>query len=138
MPELRATVAEARQAGGPVPVPLPWAPGEACTLPSEEQPLREAEFHALFATALRRVERPEPTLLQLTLDGDGEVVASTRDLTGREAWCCSFFDFRLIATAGGLRLDVRVPEARIAVLDGLARQAEAARSAAEPGSGVMA
>ncbi|MFI6744088.1 hypothetical protein ACIBI9_65455 [Nonomuraea sp. NPDC050451] len=33
----------------------------ACTLPTAEQPLREAEFDALFAEAVRQIERPERT-----------------------------------------------------------------------------
>jgi hypothetical protein len=98
-----------------------WAPVEACTLPTEEQPLREAEFDALFATALRKVERPEPERLRLTFDGNAEV----EELIARESSCCSFFGFQLTATEDGLVLDVRVPAARVAVLDGLARRAAA-------------
>jgi hypothetical protein len=98
-----------------------WAPVDACTLPTEEQPLREAEFDALFATALRGVERPEPDRLRLTFDGDAEIA----DLIARESSCCSFFDFELTATDEGVVLDVRVPAARVAVLDGIARRAVA-------------
>ncbi len=96
-----------------------WAPGDACTLPTEEQPLREAEFDTLLATALRGVERPEPELLRLTFDGDAEI----EDLIARESSCCSFFDFRLTETADGQVLDVRVPATRVTVLDGIARRA---------------
>jgi hypothetical protein len=98
-----------------------WAPVDACTLPTPEQPLREAEFDALFATALRRIERPEPERLRLTFDADAEV----EDLVARESSCCSFFDFELASTSDGQVLDVRVPSARVAVLDGLARRAAA-------------
>jgi hypothetical protein len=101
-----------------------WAPVDSCTLPTEERPLREAEFGALFATALSRVERPAPQHLRLTFDGN----ASIEDLVARESSCCSFFDFEITATADGSVLDVRVPVARVAVLDGLARQAEGARA----------
>nr|WP_255413923.1 thioredoxin domain-containing protein [Pseudonocardia sp. MH-G8] len=132
--ELLGTAVEDRPADESVPVPLAWAPVDACTLPTTEQPLREAEFDALFAAALRSMERPEPELLRLILDGDSEVETVVRDLTVRESSCCSFFDFQLIAGDGGLMLDVRVPEARIEVLDGLARRAEAARSGAGTGS----
>lgn len=107
-----------------------WAPVDACTLPTEEQPLREAEFDALFATALSRVERPAPERLQLIFDGDTVVTSAVRDLVARESSCCSFFDFRLTA-ADNIVLDVRVPAARIAVLDGLARRAEDARASRE-------
>lgn len=110
-----------------------WAPGDACTLPTAQQPLREAEFAALFATALRGVERPSPTWLRLELDPRVEVEAWTRDLLLRESACCSFFDFRLTPADGDLTLEVRVPAARVGVLDGLARQAGTARSAAQTG-----
>jgi hypothetical protein len=98
-----------------------WAPVDACRLPTAEQPLREAEFDTLFATALRGVERPEPDRLRLTFDGDAEV----EELIARESSCCSFFDFELTRTSDGQVLDVRVPAARVAVLDGLARRATA-------------
>jgi hypothetical protein len=98
-----------------------WAPVDACTLPTEEQPLREAEFDTLFATALRGVERPERGRLRLTFDEGTEI----EDLIARESSCCSFFDFELTATEEGVVLDVRVPAARVAVLDGIARRAVA-------------
>lgn len=92
----------------------------ACTLPTVEQPLRAAEFESLFADAVRGVERPEPTLLRLVLDGADEVEAAVRDLAARESACCSFFAFGLGRGADGLTLDIRVPAAQVAVLDGLA------------------
>jgi hypothetical protein len=105
-----------------------WAPVDACTLPTADQPLREAEFDTLFAMALRGVQRPAPTWLRLDLDAGAEVEATTRDLTARESSCCLFFDFQLTPAVDRLVLDVRVPEARVDVLDGLARRAEAARA----------
>jgi hypothetical protein len=108
-----------------------WAAVDACTLPTEEQPLREAEFDTLFATALSRVERPAPGRLRLILDGGAVTTSAVRDLVARESSCCSFFDFRLTAAADDLVLDVQVPAARIAVLDGLARRAEGARAPKE-------
>ncbi|HEX2299023.1 MAG TPA: thioredoxin domain-containing protein, partial [Pseudonocardiaceae bacterium] len=134
--ELLAPVVRDRAAAGPVAVPVAWAPVDACTLPTAEQPLRVAEFESLFATALRTVERLAPTWLRLHLDAGAGVEARTRDLTARESSCCSFFDFQLTTAEGGLTVDVRVPEARIEVLDGLARLAEAAGAAA--GSGAIA
>jgi thioredoxin len=133
--ELLAPVVQDRAAAGPVAVPVAWAPVDACTLPTAEQPLREAEFEELFATALRAVERPAPTWLRLNLDAGTEVEARTRDLTARESSCCSFFDFQLTTANDALTLDVRVPEARAEVLDGLARQAETARAGTGSGSG---
>jgi hypothetical protein len=122
----------------PGPVAPAWAPLDGCTLPTAEQPLREAEFDALFATALRSVERPATTWLRLNLDAGAAVETRARDLTARESSCCSFFDFRLTAADGGLTLDVRVPQARTEVLDGLARRAEAARAAGRTGPGAIA
>jgi hypothetical protein len=101
-----------------------WAPVDACTLPTAEQPLREAEFDALFATALVGVARPEPERLRLTFDRGAEI----EDLVARESACCSFFAFEITRTKDGPVLDVRVPVARVAVLDGLARRAAAARA----------
>ena len=103
-----------------------WVAVDACTLPTEDQPLREAEFDALFATALKEVERPGPERLRLVLDSTTVTAAAVRDLVARESSCCSFFDFRLTAT-DDLALDVQVPAARVAVLNGLARRAEGAR-----------
>lgn len=127
---LIATVAEAQPGDEPVPQ---WAPGEACTLPTAQHPLREAEFAALFANALHSVQRPSPTWLRLEFDPRSEVETTTRDLTARESACCAFFDFQLTTTDGALTLDVRVPDARIDVLDGLTRQARTALAAAQIG-----
>jgi hypothetical protein len=111
-----------------------WAPAAACRLPTAERPLREAEFDRLFAAALCGVERPARTWLRLLLaTGDGAagdgVEATAQDLIARESSCCSFFDFRLTSAGHRLVLDVRVPAERVEVLDGLARRAEAARTA---------
>ncbi|WP_405143022.1 hypothetical protein OG589_36850 [Sphaerisporangium sp. NBC_01403] len=92
----------------------------ACTLPTAEQPLRIAEFDGLFASALRRVERPSPTCLRLHLDGAAEVERIARDLAARESTCCSFFGFTFTRDGEGLVLDVEVPPAQAVVLDGLA------------------
>jgi hypothetical protein len=105
-----------------------WVAVDACTLPTEEQPLREAEFDALFATALKRVVRPAPERLRLILDSGAVTASAVRDLVARESSCCSFFDFRLTAATDDLVLDVQVPAARVAVLNGLARRAEGARA----------
>lgn len=44
----------------------PWAP-HACTLPTEERPLRVAEFDALFAEAVKNVRRIDATFVSLDL-----------------------------------------------------------------------
>jgi hypothetical protein len=96
---------------------------EACTLPTEQRPVRLAEFDELFATALRGQSRLSPTRLRWRLDPAAERVA--RDLTRRESACCSFFTFTFAPEGGTLRLDVEVPEAYAGVLDALADRAAA-------------
>ena len=94
-----------------------WAP-EACTLPTVEQPLRVAEFDALFAEHLQSVTRIDATTLDLTLAAEAE--ATTADLTAWETECCSFFRFELTPTDDDrLRLRIAVPPAHTAVLDAL-------------------
>ncbi|MEU7792841.1 hypothetical protein AB0B11_05325 [Micromonospora tulbaghiae] len=102
-----------------------WVP-DTCTLPTAERPLRLAEFDTLFRDALRGVDRPAARHLRLHLDDVAEPAA--RDLIARESACCSFFTFDLARPDGGtLRLDIRVPGARVVVLDALALRATAAR-----------
>lgn len=100
---------------------------EACTLPTAEQPLRVAEFDALFAAAVRPAERVSPTALRLHLpagEGTGSAVA---ELVARETACCSFFSFDLSTAGSRTQLEVRVPASRTAVLDAMHQRAEAAR-----------
>ena len=99
---------------------------EACTLPTADQPLRRAEFDALFATALRAFDRTEPTRLRLTLGGGPDLEAGVRDLTARESECCSFFGFAVTSRGHDLLdLEVTVPGNQIEVLDAMtARAAE--------------
>jgi hypothetical protein len=112
---------------------MTWAPSE-CTLPTAERPLRVAEFHQLFATALRALARLGPMHLRLTLDGAVQVEATVRDLIARENACCSFFAFTLTRTADQqLQLDIQVPENRTDVLDGIAARAATASHLAGSG-----
>lgn len=111
-----------------------WVP-QACTLPTQEQPLRVAEFDALFAASLTGVQRPEPTRARLLLAADAEPEA--RDLAARETGCCSFFtvsfdqaDAAAGTGSGVVSMDVGVPAAQVAVLDALVARAEAARDGA--------
>ncbi|ALG15081.1 hypothetical protein [Kibdelosporangium phytohabitans] len=97
-----------------------WVP-EACTLPTAEQPLREAEFDDLFAAAVRGIERPEPSLLRLELAPTADVAETVAGLVVRETACCSFFQFTLTATAG--RLALEVASAPVEVLTALAARA---------------
>ncbi|MFI6866213.1 hypothetical protein [Nocardia sp. NPDC050406] len=112
----------------PVPSQLdlsPWVSVDACTLPTAQQPLRLAEFHDLFATALRDIDRRSATHLRLTVDPAAETTA--RDLAARESSCCSFFSFTFTPAPDGLHMDVVVPPERSDVLDGLTAQATEAR-----------
>jgi hypothetical protein len=103
---------------------MTWVP-DACTLLTEEVPLRVAEFNALFASTLRRVERPAPGLLRLTLEASAETIA--QDLVARESACCAFFDFTIKPDGDGrLRLDVAVPAGHEPILDALAHRAATA------------
>jgi DNA-binding transcriptional MerR regulator len=104
---------------------MSWAPQE-CTLPTAERPLRAAEFDELFATRLRSLARPDPSLLRLVLDDEDGGAATARDLVAREQACCALFQFELTSTPEGLRVDVRVPPGRTEVLDGLGARAAAA------------
>ena len=70
-------------------MPEDWAP-DACKLPTEERPLRLAEFNDLFAFVVR-TERREPQRLDVVLRRIVE--APARDLARRESECCSFFTF---------------------------------------------
>ncbi|MGJ6969067.1 hypothetical protein ACSDR0_44960 [Streptosporangium sp. G11] len=65
-----------------------WVPS-ACTLPTAEQPLRVAEFDALFADAVQALERPDRMRLRLELVFSPEHAARTAELSARENGCCS-------------------------------------------------
>ncbi|MEU4396658.1 hypothetical protein [Kribbella sp. NPDC023855] len=108
----------------PITPPEPtWAP-TSCTLPTVEQPLREAEFDTLFAEAVTIIERPTPTTLDLTLTSTAE--ATARDLTTREASCCNFFTFNFHpATHNTLVLRIGVPQSAtyIAILNAVEARA---------------
>ena len=104
-----------------------WVPVESCTLPTVEQPMRVAEFDALFASSLLGVDRRGPGWLRLRADA----VATSRaaELVARESECCSFFAFAIESAGPEVLIDVRVPESRREVLDGLERRARVALAA---------
>lgn len=98
---------------------LAWVP-EACTLPTAEQPLRLAEFDALFTASVRGGERIAAQHLRVTLAGGDELAELVRDLADRETQCCSFFTFTITAPEPGqVHLDIEVPVGHIDVLDAL-------------------
>ncbi|WP_181008081.1 MULTISPECIES: hypothetical protein [unclassified Streptomyces] len=96
---------------------------QSCTLPTTEQPLRVAEFDALFAERLTRSARPHRLRLHLTLTTGRGVEARVRELVARESGCCSFFTFTVTAEADGIGVDVEVDAAHEAVLDALQARA---------------
>ncbi|WP_412746007.1 hypothetical protein [Krasilnikovia sp. MM14-A1004] len=104
-------------------------PPEACTLPTAERPLRLAEFDDLFAAAVRRVDRVSVTHARMYLTGPAGLADRVRELTAREAECCSFFTFTTTpqpATGGeAVLLDIEVPAAYADVLASLAERAGA-------------
>lgn len=103
-----------------------WVP-KTCTLPIAEQPLRLAEFDALFSASVRR-ERLAPRHLRVTLAGGGELADSVRDLAERETRCCSLFTFAVSSPATGVvQLDVEVPAGHVDVLDALEARATSVR-----------
>lgn len=113
---------------------IPWSPPEVCTLPSSEQPLRVAEFDALFETSLQDMARPSPTTLRLLFLGAHGLADHVRDLTDRETACCSFFAFTLTPQTDPrlevqrLGLDVEVPTGHVDVLSAVAQRAADALS----------
>jgi hypothetical protein len=90
-------------------------PPIACTLGAAVLGNREDEFRALFARALRRLERRDAHGARLVLDADVETQA--RDLFAREKQCCAFFDFAMTSADGALVVDARVPEGADQALD---------------------
>jgi hypothetical protein len=105
------------------PEPIDLSPFAACSLPAADRPGRQAAFDALFATAVRNVERAGPDRLRLALAPTPEVAAQTAALVTRETACCSFFTFTITASAGELVLDVAVPASQREALDALAARA---------------
>ena len=105
---------------------------DACTLPTVERPLRQAEFAALCGSALRGQDRVSDRHLRLTLSGDDELLETVLDLTARESSCCSFFDFTVSPSPDGVVLDIHVPAAHIGVLEGLSELARSSSSAPSP------
>jgi hypothetical protein len=104
---------------------------QSCTLPTEEQPLRLAEWDALFATQVTAPMRLEPLRVRLELPGGAECEERTRDLAERENGCCSFFGFTVTGTSAAVVLDISVGQEHEAVLNALAARAGAAVASQE-------
>jgi hypothetical protein len=102
-----------------------WVP-HACQLPTAEQPLRVAEFDALFADALE-AEQQSPTSAVIRWLPARGLTDRLTDLTQRETECCSFFGFDVSTSpAGPVSLAVAVPQAHADVLAALVARARAA------------
>jgi hypothetical protein len=102
---------------------------DVCTLPVADQPLRLAEFQALWKAAVRPAERLAPLHLRVTVPGGEDVAAAVRDLAERETRCCSFFTFSVSTPQpGAVVLDIEVLADHREVLDSLEAHASAARS----------
>ncbi len=109
---------------------------DACTLPTAAQPLRLAEFGALFATAVNEVQQVDATHARLRLSGPAGLAAVVRDLTARETECCSFFVFTVAAEPAPdgevVVLDVEVPGEHAEVLGSLAQRASTVSAGRTP------
>ncbi|WP_306312092.1 hypothetical protein [Streptomyces hydrogenans] len=106
---------------------LAWVP-QSCTLPTEERPLRVAEWDALFSERLAASSRPGPLRLRLDLVGGAGVEERVRDLVARESGCCSFFTFTTTPGEDLIALDIAVDPAHESVLDALAARTAAGES----------
>ncbi|MFE7551155.1 hypothetical protein [Streptomyces gardneri] len=103
---------------------LAWVP-QSCTLPTEERPLRVAEWDELFSERLVSRSRPQPLHLRLNLAGGEGVEERVRDLAERESGCCSFFTFTTTPDQDLIHLDISVDQAHKAVLEALAARTAA-------------
>ncbi|GAA5072108.1 hypothetical protein [Nocardia iowensis] len=104
--------------------PADWVP-DSCTLPTVEQPLRNAEFDRFFAGSVLQTRRPLRTQLELVIAPDAEPAG--RDLAAREVECCSFFGFTFTSVDDAVIMRITVPEGQVDVLDALAARVEAKR-----------
>jgi hypothetical protein len=109
---------------------------DACTLPSVAQPLRVAEFDALFGSSLARLDRLEATKVRMILTGTPDLPDRVRDLADRETACCCFFTFSvqaLLTVQDGptsVQLDIGVLPTFVDVLAALSDRAESQRTRA--------
>jgi hypothetical protein len=102
-----------------------WVP-TSCTLPTTEQPIRVAEFDALFAEKVQTVERVDAQRLRLDLVFDASTAAQAAQLAAQENACCSFFTFTLTIADGSMALEVTTPQQQVAILDALQARASVA------------
>lgn len=110
-----------------------WVPEDACTLPHRDRPLRLEAFEYLFATALLSTAWIGAGRLRLRFYPTRAVEQQLRQLTAKEASCCSFFTFDIQPTTAALLVDIRVPRNRVDVLIGLEEQALSAMVSSNAG-----
>lgn len=99
-----------------------WVPA-ACTLPTAEQPLRRAEFDALFSRDVLDIAQTSPPQITLALRPDPEVAARAAKLAAAETGCCSFFTFGLTITDGRIDMVISAKSPHEDVLAALAARA---------------
>ncbi len=85
------------------------SPPIACSLAPGLLEARIDEFRALFASALRGIER-QPRQLSVALDAHIASEVAIRDLLRREQECCPFFIFDVQVTDGRIHLAIGVPD----------------------------
>jgi hypothetical protein len=90
----------------------------ACALTADAVLDRKAEWKALLATMVERIDLVRAHAI-LTLVGGTEALVATADLAGRERDCCPFFRFSLDIAASGSRLHIEVPPEAEEILTGL-------------------
>ncbi|MCJ0868614.1 hypothetical protein [Streptomyces sp. AP-93] len=100
---------------------LVWVP-QSCTLPTEERPLRVAEWDTLLAERMTSLSRPA-LRLSLSLAAGPDVEEAVRDLLERESGCCSFFAFTVSPGEDVIGLDIEVGPEHESVLDALVARA---------------
>lgn len=106
-----------------------WVPA-ACTLPTVEQPLRRAEFDALFSQDVIDIAQASPQQVTLTLRAEPEVAARAAKLAAAETGCCSFFTFGFTITDGRVDMVISAASPHEDVLAALATRATSLAGAA--------
>ncbi len=101
-----------------------WVP-EACTLPTVEQPLRRAEFDALFAEDVTAVKQVSGERLRFELRAHPDAAARAAGLAVKETGCCSFFTFAFAISDGTVSMTVSTGADHAAVLAALGDRAAA-------------
>ena len=99
-----------------------WVPS-SCTLPTVEQPLRQAEFDLLFAEDVLTVEQTSHLQVTFALQPTAEAAARAAQLATAETGCCSFFTFGLTITDGHVDMVVATDPQHGHVLTALAARA---------------